>query len=211
MNRRGFTFIELVTVWAIIAVLMAILFPVFAKAQEKARQTNCLSNLGNIATALRIYAYDNAGHLPPTDNDLQPLAPRYLPEPAVLFCSTLRHKRPVDYPPPMPSEVAEGKTAPDYVYRGGLCDDDKPQELVAADLFVDLHNDGGNVLWVDGHAKWLSRSTFEAPGSPRGSMYGPSYPVEWSMIGVDAIQQLRSARAGRAYFGPPPPPRGADG
>jgi prepilin-type N-terminal cleavage/methylation domain-containing protein len=42
--RRGFTLIELLVVIAIIAILAAILFPVFAKAREKARQTSCLSN-----------------------------------------------------------------------------------------------------------------------------------------------------------------------
>ena len=43
MRKRGFTLIELLVVIAIIAILAAILFPVFAKAREKARQTSCLS------------------------------------------------------------------------------------------------------------------------------------------------------------------------
>jgi prepilin-type N-terminal cleavage/methylation domain-containing protein len=44
-RRTGFTLIELLVVIAIIAVLAAILFPVFAKAREKARQITCLSNM----------------------------------------------------------------------------------------------------------------------------------------------------------------------
>ena len=56
--RRGFTLIELLVVIAIIAILAAILFPVFAQAREKARQTQCLSNLRNSATAALMYVQD---------------------------------------------------------------------------------------------------------------------------------------------------------
>lgn len=54
----GFTLIELLVVIAIIAILAAILFPVFAAAREKARQTVCLSNLKQIGTAVLMYAQD---------------------------------------------------------------------------------------------------------------------------------------------------------
>ena len=56
--RRGFTLIELLVVIAIIAILAAILFPVFAKAREKARQTSCLSNLKQLELGLLMYAQD---------------------------------------------------------------------------------------------------------------------------------------------------------
>jgi len=57
-SRMGFTLIELLVVIAIIAILAAILFPVFARAREKARQTSCLSNQKQIALATLMYAQD---------------------------------------------------------------------------------------------------------------------------------------------------------
>jgi prepilin-type N-terminal cleavage/methylation domain-containing protein/prepilin-type processing-associated H-X9-DG protein len=57
-KRTGFTLIELLVVIAIIAILAAILFPVFARAREKARQTSCLSNLKQISLGHLMYAQD---------------------------------------------------------------------------------------------------------------------------------------------------------
>ncbi len=65
--RKGFTLIELLVVIAIIAILAAILFPVFAKAREKARQTSCLNNLKQIATAALIYAQEHDEMFPTSD------------------------------------------------------------------------------------------------------------------------------------------------
>ena len=57
-RRAGFTLIELLVVIAIIAILAAILFPVFAKARAKARQTACLSNMKQLALATMMYTSD---------------------------------------------------------------------------------------------------------------------------------------------------------
>jgi len=56
--RRGFTLIELLVVIAIIAILAAILFPVFARAREKARQASCLSNVKQLTLGLLMYVQD---------------------------------------------------------------------------------------------------------------------------------------------------------
>ncbi len=63
-TRRGFTLIELLVVIAIIAILAAILFPVFAKAREKARQSSCLSNVKQLGLSVMQYAQDYDETLP---------------------------------------------------------------------------------------------------------------------------------------------------
>ena len=65
-SKRGFTLIELLVVIAIIAILASILFPVFAKAREKARQTTCLSQIRQLAIAAQMYDQDNNARYPGT-------------------------------------------------------------------------------------------------------------------------------------------------
>jgi len=64
LTRKGFTLIELLVVIAIIAILAAILFPVFARAREKARTTSCQSNVRQLSTAFAMYRSDNDGSMP---------------------------------------------------------------------------------------------------------------------------------------------------
>src|SRR5689334_2966900 len=69
-QHNGFTLIELLVVIAIIAILAAILFPVFAQARKSARTTACISNLKQIATASLMYAQDYDGGNVLTDHEL---------------------------------------------------------------------------------------------------------------------------------------------
>lgn len=67
MIRKAFTLIELLVVIAIIAILAAILFPVFAQAKEAAKKTACASNLKNIGLAMTMYLADNDDAFPNTN------------------------------------------------------------------------------------------------------------------------------------------------
>lgn len=100
-ERLGFTLIELLVVIAIIAILAAILFPVFAAAREKARETKCLSNLKQLITAAHAYqtdheslegldwAYDDYGWRPFLElggDPSQTHIARYIKNTAILKC-----------------------------------------------------------------------------------------------------------------------------
>ncbi len=90
---KGFTLIELLVVIAIIAVLAAILFPVFAKAREKAWQTTCTSNQRQIAASLQMYAQDHEEVLPSTTTVWQDIKV----DPGALICPTLGPNVPNGY------------------------------------------------------------------------------------------------------------------
>lgn len=91
-NRRaGFTLVELLVVIAIITVLIAIALPVFSRAREKARQTSCMSNLHQLAMAVRMYRMDMMhypGYYDPITGEggLNALYPAYVPDRRVFVC-----------------------------------------------------------------------------------------------------------------------------
>jgi len=77
-RKRAFTLIELLVVIAIIAILAAILFPVFAQAKAAAKKTMCLSNFKQIATAMVMYSGDSDGKYARTQTSDNPGVPGYI-------------------------------------------------------------------------------------------------------------------------------------
>jgi prepilin-type N-terminal cleavage/methylation domain-containing protein/prepilin-type processing-associated H-X9-DG protein len=101
MRRQGFTLIELLVVIAIIAILAAILFPVFSRARAKARQTSCLSNQKQLCLALLMYADDWDEMLPPRYYEASPgvflhwdthYAQPYITNTGILTCPSTRQR-----------------------------------------------------------------------------------------------------------------------
>ncbi len=100
-HRRGFTLIELLVVIAIIAILAAILFPVFARARENARRTSCVSNVKQIGLAWMMYVQDYDETYPP-DNTTNGANAQWMPITALPYpCKPCRPRRNLSANPPV--------------------------------------------------------------------------------------------------------------
>jgi prepilin-type N-terminal cleavage/methylation domain-containing protein/prepilin-type processing-associated H-X9-DG protein len=201
MSRRGFTLIELLVVIAIIAILAAILFPVFAKAREKARQSSCLSNLKQIALATLQYVQDydetfpfylHSGFNMNVQTRLQP----YMKNTQIWICPSASAAWYYYWDNPTGTAAVTGPIGSygwnvllgwnGTIVKLAACN--TPSETgMWADCQASLtilwennyyrcvtpHNDGGNMCFVDGHAKWENRDYLKA-GYP---MYPPT--ADW--------------------------------
>ena len=187
-RRHGFTLIELLVVIAIIAILAAILFPVFAKAREKARQASCLSNTRQFGVAILSYAQDYDETLPPAIGGASMASlytvfdycQPYMKNTQLELCPADRTGE-VNYSSWGLARYSYGWNAlifglmmpPPGITQSvvSLGEIDSPSEVNtfwdgATTVVMGMprpgpqyrHNDGANVSFVDGHAKWYQRS-----------------------------------------------------
>ncbi len=176
-RKNGFTLIELLVVIAIIAILAAILFPVFAKAREKARQSSCLSNLKQIGLATLQYVQDYDERMP---GYLNVGGFRYNPHTAV--APYINNIQIWACPSGSAVYIWHWDTWPGApaAWEGSYAWNDRlnhqklgvinnvTEVALWADAQLTLmrlrdngiyrtaapHNGGGNMVYVDGHAKW---------------------------------------------------------
>ena len=218
-RQAGFTLIELLVVIAIIAILAAILFPVFARAREKARQTSCLSNVKQMGLAILMYVGDYDEMLPWQQESLrwgelgglgmygwEEVIQPYMKNVQVYQCpsgsqpatthycfnvaamSTADTSGLIPWSQPRPYKLSKPPDAAQVViiFDGGTKDDkwaswypnetDPTNERQIEDInddpycrlaFPGRHNDGSNVAFLDGHAKWWGR----IPGGKTARQY----------------------------------------
>lgn len=159
MRRQGFTLVEMLVVIGIIAVLGAILFPVYSQARENGRKANCLSNLRQIGQAVRMYSEDSGGFLPIANSQPSVDGP---PSIADVLSSYSRDSRIFRCPSDKSGKWQSEGTSYDYGF-GLLGVGMRPQRAdrpyrqdatkfpLAGDFEKGWHTSGINVLFADGH------------------------------------------------------------
>ena len=214
-KRHGFTLIELLVVIAIIAILAAILFPVFARARAKALQASCLSNCKQIGLSFAMYATDYDNKLPTYDNGsggatqiTDPFGQAtcsggralisdasivntnnaammaYLKNTQILQCPSDPAKIRnlsyswnevfANYPQ---DQIMEPANKVMMVCEASITDFTFIQTTLSGSNYTGswqnwtdtanyVHNSGVNMLYCDGHAKWLNKNLWPLGGAP---------------------------------------------
>jgi prepilin-type N-terminal cleavage/methylation domain-containing protein/prepilin-type processing-associated H-X9-DG protein len=159
-KSRGFTLIELLVVIAIIAILAAILFPVFARAREAARASSCVSNLKQIGTGILMYTQDYDETYPPNFWDGSAAAPwggtgqhqrtmghlaqPYIKNIQVTKCPSEGNKTLTPATPQLPSMIQT--YAVSYGYNAWVAGQAQASVAAPADIFLVMD---ANSLWND--------------------------------------------------------------
>jgi prepilin-type N-terminal cleavage/methylation domain-containing protein/prepilin-type processing-associated H-X9-DG protein len=147
-SQKGFTLIELLVVIAIIAILAAILFPVFARAREKARVTTCSSNQRQIAASIQMYAQDHEEMLPNTSSIWSDIKV----DPGVLVCPTKGKAMPNGYGYLQPIGGYSLGTFNDPTAIPIVADSSATNNLINAASHADARHSGKIIMaFVDGH------------------------------------------------------------
>jgi type II secretory pathway pseudopilin PulG len=169
MRRKGFTLLEICYVIGIIATLAAILFPVFARAREKARQHMCASHLFQINMALHLYAQDHKGIFPKANNDFAALLP-YVKNRFVFWCPSDSHCDFDHYTPPGPTRFPLIIFS-SYVLKGGLTQEDRDDTVIAGERLYQpdqgFHGSMVNVTYIGGMVKAVPVDTYVPVVKPR--------------------------------------------
>jgi prepilin-type N-terminal cleavage/methylation domain-containing protein/prepilin-type processing-associated H-X9-DG protein len=202
-RRPAFTLIELLVVIAIIAILAAILFPVFAQARENARKSSCLSNMKQVGLSLQMYADDHDETFPPSPdsavnfgdpvslsrmpNFLGSLLP-YTKNRQIFHCPSAVYNVPWAPTLQKPNELSDTNYLGNGVVMGrSMAVVDQPADIIylqehtwrvsnahlrpasldkgktylawhyvspTGEGYSNVHSGGGNLVFVDGHAKY---------------------------------------------------------
>ncbi len=171
-RSAAFSLVELLVVVAVIIILTAILFPVFAQVHEKGRASACLSNYHQIGLAIQLYAQDDDGITPPNGGSFSGIiadcAPYSSNTGAIFIC-------PDDYDRTVERRAGSYRMPSDYQGLSIYCDwpdpynNGKPANTALTTLAYEAeqdysvapivptyrHSGGTQFLLFDGHTKWM--------------------------------------------------------
>ena len=187
-DSRGFTLIELLVVIAIIAILAAILFPVFARMRGRAEQSSCLSNLKQLGTSVQMYmqdydntypyAYSTAGggeaNAQTGTREITATLQTYVKNTKIWICPSSELTGPTSYAVNA-TVIRNGVSG--YYIAGQLEEICKKPAIASyawdseADISTCVHDEALNVLYADGHAGSVNLKGFTSRYPLCASLY----------------------------------------